>query len=535
MNSIHQFVKSLITYGVEDVVISPGSRSTPLAVLIDSSVLNTYIAVDERSGSYMALGLSKAKNKPAALLCTSGTAAANYYPAILEASYSEIPLLVITADRPIDAIGIGSPQTIDQRDLFGKHVKYRENLNENTAYTNTVVHRAFAAMMTAPFGVSHINVPIEDPFMDLIPIGEVIKKDTIIRQQVNCFDSVDIPSGNGLILCGPTSYPQNIDTILTISELLSAPVLADPLSNVRKSSHHNIIDVYDAILNDSDRRAAVRPDYILILGRVMVSKRVQLFMTENKEIPVIQIGESSNYQNIALSTTHQYVGSLEAFRDGLEVNRRNEDYCLKWQVLQSTFRKKLKKCVFEETVFEGKLVSQIQKYSDFYDVISTGNSTIIRSFDAFYEKGQADVTVYCNRGTNGIEGTISTALGVAAAGNRTLLVTGDLSFHHDMNGLLLGKMNELSLMIVLVNNQGGGIFQYLPQRNLKSYERLFQTSPNCNFKGLTEMYGIEYRSVSDWDSFHHNMNELLPKCGIRVLEVNVNSELSCKLHKEYLK
>lgn len=534
MQSVHRFVEELISFGIEEVIISPGSRSTPLAVLFERSAVKTYVAVDERCGAYMAIGLIKATKRPVALLCTSGTASANYYPAVIEAAHSELPLLVITADRPSDAQFIGSPQTINQNNLFGQFTKHFEVLNENDAYTSSLVQRSFINMMTKPYGVSHINVPIADPFMDLKPLRTLEKKHINVNSETNALTIGHIKYGKTLILCGPSSSLEDINGMISISEKLNAPILADPLSNIRQSNHENIMDVYEVILNNKQLREELKPDVIILVGHIMLSKRVQKFLLELDDVQVIQLGESNSDHNIALSTSVRFMGSINSFYHHLKNNIHQKDYLKQWINQQNKHRENVRKSIQEKIIFEGKIINVLQQNSNHYDAICTSNSTIIRSMDLFYEKGDDDTTVYCNRGTNGIEGTISTAFGVSASENKTVLLTGDLSFHHDLNGILLGNMNDLSLLIILVNNGGGGIFEYLPQRQLPCFEKIFKTNPNSSYSGLEELYGLTYKKATDWTSFENNLEKLLPKSGIRLLEVIVDSEISVKLHQEYL-
>jgi len=545
INYIAALVDELYQLGVREVVISPGSRSTPLSILFCEHDFNIFINVDERSAAFFALGIAKEQARPVVLVCTSGTAVANYLPAIVEAKYSGVPLIVLTADRPPELRNVGAPQTIDQNMIFGNFTKYYEELalpEESESmyrYVRVVMQKSFASAMSKEYGVIHINVPIRDPLIpDLSKLDFTVgcsknKFEYIQGEKQVSLDNSILKNKNGIIICGGDAYSNYHKEVIEMGELLKAPILADPISNMRNYSNNIIIDSYDAFLKNDDIKRELEPEFIIHIGQVPVSKRLQQFLTMHQDILYIQVGESFKYCNPSLSTKRFIATSPKLFAESICTENSNREYLDKWLRYQKQMREQLNGVKGEEYLFEGKLIQKLQGMLPEKSRLFVANSMAIRDMDYFFEARNQNVKVLCNRGANGIDGTVSTALGISTSNHPTVLLTGDLAFFHDLNGLLIGKTHKLNLIILLLNNDGGGIFRYLPQSKENHFEHLFLTPQGINFEGVKTLYNTIYFEAKDYNSFEECLNEALTLEGIKLIEVKIDSELSKKLHDKY--
>lgn len=544
-NYIAALVDELHQLGVREVVISPGSRSTPLSILFCEHDFKIFVNIDERCAGFFALGIAKEQVRPVVLVCTSGSAVANYLPAIVEAKYSGVPLIVLTADRPPELRNVGAPQSIDQNKIFNNFTKYYEELalpEENESmyrYVRVVMKKAYTYAMSKKYGVVHINVPIRGPLIpDLskldFTLGRVRNKfECIVEENQGLLDDSIFENKNGIIICGGDVYSNYHEEILELGERLKSPVLADPISNLRNYSNDIIIDSYDAFLKNDDIKKELKPDFIIHFGQVPVSKRLQQFLALDTEAMYIQVGESFQYDNPSLSTKKYIVSSPKSLAKSIHIENSNIEYLNKWISYQKQMREQLNVAKDEESLFEGKLIQNLQNMLPKKSRLVVANSMSIRDMDYFFEARNQDIKVLCNRGANGIDGTVSTALGVSTSNKVTVLLTGDLAFYHDLNGLLIGKTQNLNLIILLLNNDGGGIFRYLPQSKEKHFEHLFLTPHGINFEGIKTLYNTIYYRAIDYKAFEDDFKQALTLEGIKLIEVKINSELSKILHDKY--
>lgn len=544
-NYVAALVDELYQLGVREVVISPGSRSTPLSLLFCEHDFKIFMNIDERSAGFFALGIAKEYERPVVLICTSGSAVANYLPAIVEAKYSRVPLIVLTADRPHELRHVGAPQAIDQNEIFNKYTKYYEELSlpeekENMyRYVRVVMQKAYASSMSKGYGIAHINVPIREP---LIP--DLNKLDFTIGREKNKFEYVNgevhslfndsiLKNKNGIIICGGDAYSNYHEEVLELGKRLKAPILADPISNLRNYSIDIIIDSYDGFLKNDNIKKELEPEFIIHFGQVPISKRLQQFLSMHKDVLYIQVDETFEYRNPSLSTTKYIVSSPRLFAKSINIQNSNTEYLSKWLKYQKQMRKQISSVKDEMNLFEGKLIQKIQNMLPAKSRLVVSNSMAIRDMDYFFESKNQDIKVLCNRGANGIDGTVSTALGISTSNKPTVILTGDLSFYHDLNGLLVGKTHNLNLVIILLNNDGGGIFRYLPQSKDKKFEYLFLTPHGIDFEGTKTLYDLTYYEATDYNSFEHAFNQALDLEGIKLIEVKTDSELSKVLHDKY--
>ena len=541
------FVDELFNLGVREAVFSPGSRSTALAMLFEEyKKYDTYVNIDERSAAFFALGIAKANRRPVVLVCTSGSAAAHHFPAITEAKMSRIPLIILTADRPAELQFVGAPQTLDQTRFFGNFVNHFENLEAPQpqaknfwTYPRKVAQRAFLSALDQMAGPVQINIPLRDPLVPELKSENYEKGRSKLPfkffkgQQSASFDEA-LLSSKTLILAGANSSENYSESLLKLAEHLKAPILADPLSNLRNHNSPFVMDSYDAFLANDDLKTDLKAESILLFGQMPVSKRLQQFIALNDEAQFIQVDPALVYRNPSLTTTIMVQSNVTTFANSIQKVNQDFSYLEKWQKAQEKMRHQLEKVAQEENPFEGRFVQELQKHLKALDAqLLVSNSMEIRDIDYWWKKEDSKVRILGNRGVNGIDGTESTALGIATTGKPTVLLTGDLSMLHDLNGLIIGKTHELNLTIVLFNNDGGGIFHHLAQKGVPNFDYLFSTPHGLNFEGLAELTGLDYHLVSNYADFGQQFETSIRQPGIHLLEIKTDKDLSLALHKKY--
>ena len=570
---IAALVDEFYQLGVRHAVFSPGSRSTTMAMLFkEHEGFETYMNIDERSASFMALGIAKAHKEPTVLVCTSGSAVAHYLPAILEAQYTGIPLIVLSADRPHTLLHVGAPQTVDQHKIFGTAVNYFEELavpQESHYYTypRQVARKAYMKAMDTKKGPVHINVPLFEPLVPELSRNhfeagrssfKVVKPNygSVFdcrheNDLTHINNAVDIAHGNDgtneindlfkryeriLILAGPQIDIDEAETIRSFGAALQAPILADPLSNVRGCGTSKVvISTYDALLAGQALWNELKPDCVIQFGQIVVSKRVQQMIASWTDVEYIEVNPTMDSMNPTGKTTMHVQASIDVFTHLYGKNNSSDTYLNIWQRLEQEGKKQLSSAINEPHCFEGRTIRELQQYIPENGQIFVANSMTIRDFDYFWFTGGSRAVLYGNRGVNGIDGTISTALGLAVNGRPTYLVTGDLSLFHDLNGLAVAKTHNLNLTIILHNNDGGGIFEYLPQKGTKHFDYLFSTSQGLDYSGAAKLYGCGYTKISSPNELSSVLANVSQETGVHIIEIPTNREYSRELHKKYTK
>ena len=583
---IAALVDEFYQLGVRHAVFSPGSRSTTMAMLFkEHEGFETYMNIDERSASFMALGIAKAHKEPTVLVCTSGSAVAHYLPAVLEAQYSGVPLIVLSADRPHTLLHVGAPQTVDQHKIFGTAVNYFEELavpQESHYYTypRQVARKSYMKAMDTKKGPVHINVPLFEPLVPELSRNhfeagrssfKVVKPN--YRGVFGCDNrnnlahlnnDIDIAHGNDgkneindlfdryeriLILAGPQIDIDEANTIRSFGEALQVPILADPLSNVRRrynsadnqsnkegiDTNNVVISTYDALLTGQALWHELKPDCVIQFGQIVVSKRVQQMIASWTDVEYIEVNPTMDSMNPTGKTTMHMQASIDVFTHLYGKNNNSDTYLNIWRRLEQAGKKQLSLAIDEPHCFEGRTIRELQKKIPEDGQIFVANSMTIRDFDYFWFSGESKAVLYGNRGVNGIDGTISTALGLAVNGRPTYLVTGDLSLFHDLNGLAVAKTHNLNLTIILHNNDGGGIFEYLPQKGTKHFDYLFSTSQGLDYSGAAKLYGCGYTKISSPDELSPVLAKIGQESGVHIIEIPTNREYSRELHKKYTK
>lgn len=532
---VFTFASELYAYGVREVVISPGSRSTPLAIALEAHAnIKTWIHPDERSAAFFALGLIKGSQRPVAILCTSGTAAANYTPAIAESQISRIPLIVLTSDRPHELRSVGAPQAINQVNMFSNYVNFQFDMPIADGTTNMLDTIHYQMQIASQYlygphkGPIHFNMPFREPLTPNLDRKDLLKSETKTLPHYQKMVHVDpikdkIEKPKGLIIVGDMQH-QEVDQILTYSTVFDIPVLADPLSQLRRHNHPNVITTYDLLY-----RAGMDwdVDFVIRVGKPVISKKLnqwlktttafQILVQNNDKIDVFPVPPDVSYE----------ISANDFFRSLMEERTIDRKAWLQqWQSLEKQARIEINDFLqhaTDEAAYVGTLLSKLTNE----DALFVSNSMPIRDIDNLLFDNEAEI--YANRGANGIDGVVSTALGMAVHKNVTLLI-GDLAFYHDMNGLLMSKINDIHLNIVLLNNDGGGIFSYLPQKASAAeyFERLFGTPTGLDFEHAALLYDFNFKRFDHLTDFKF---ESLSKLGSNVYEVITDREDNLQQHQ----
>jgi 2-succinyl-5-enolpyruvyl-6-hydroxy-3-cyclohexene-1-carboxylate synthase len=485
----------LVEQGVEDVVISPGSRSTPLAMAayLHPSVRH-HIIVDERSAAFFALGLTRSQSslRPVALICTSGTAATNYFSAVAEANISQLPLVVLTTDRPHELRNVGAPQAIDQVRLYGEHVKASVDLPVPEAasqrYMEQTVARLVRTSMQAPFGPVHVNIPFREPLLPDIErltslLGGESESSEPTYLKPTSLDlkrfKQEIDVNRLAFIVGPGTPTSWLEPLYTSALAHRIPVFADPLSGMRRFDH--VLTNYDAWLA-SEHRTEWTPDAVVRFGAAPVSKRLNQWL---HDVPYVLIEQPGSFRDPSNSATVVYGDAIDY------VANINKDYDADLFDRFALFERVAESA---KPALSGESALTRHLLASRLDRIFVSNSMPIRDIDTTLSAGQS-IDVLANRGANGIDGIISSALGACHDTDKAALLIGDLAFYHDSNALQLVKSHPGTFSIVVVNNDGGGIFSFLPQASIapQMFEDLFGTPLHLNLRGFAETYGLSYR------------------------------------------
>ncbi len=565
-------VDELVRAGVRHACLAPGSRSTPLAMLLAGHPgLRLWVHLDERSAAFFALGLAKARREPVALLCTSGTAAANFLPAVVEARLGRVPLVVLTADRPPELRDVGAPQTIDQLRLFGSHAKWFVEVAppEGTAdllrYARTLAARAAATALAAPAGPVHLNLPLREPLVPLpydipqeVPAGEEAawrgrsegRPYVALAQGSRALPAAEVERlagdlagvSRGLIVCGPQDDPAFPAAVGRLAAALGWPVLADPLSQVRCGPHDRraVIDGYDAFLRDPRAVEALAPEVILRFGAIPTSKPALLYLQRHAAARQIVVDGGDGWPDPTLIATDVLHADPPTLCRSLvkalgDAGASASAWLATWREVDRRARDAATACLlgFAEP-FEGRVFHEMAAVLPEGSTLFVGSSMPVRDLDTFFPASARPVRFLANRGANGIDGVVSSALGAAAGSAGPLaLVIGDLSLYHDMNGLLAARRFGLDATIVLVNNDGGGIFSFLPQAaHPEHFEALFGTPHGLDFRPVADLYGATYARPEGWGEFRAAVAAGLREGGLRIVEVRTDRERNVALHRE---
>ncbi|MBW4479761.1 MAG: 2-succinyl-5-enolpyruvyl-6-hydroxy-3-cyclohexene-1-carboxylic-acid synthase [Tolypothrix brevis GSE-NOS-MK-07-07A] len=595
-NQLCSFIlaETLSRLGLTCAVICPGSRSTPLALAFAKASYNieAISILDERSAAFFALGIAKGTKNPVVLICSSGTAGANFYPAVIEARESRVPLLILTADRPQELRDCHSGQTIDQLKLYGNYPNWQTELAlpssdmQMLAYLRqTVIHAWEKSLYHVP-GPVHLNIPFRDPLAP-IPDANVETRNFASLQ----FDSEEFFSGittfsptpqspipipqewlqsqRGIIIAGVAQvhHPKEYcSAIAQLSLLLKFPVLAEGLSPVRNYADLNpyLISTYDLILRNHQISQQLAPEIVIQIGELPTSKQLRTWLNTTQPKRWIIDSSDQNLDPLHGKTIHLRV-SIEQLTVGEGETRRQGDkgtrghgeqkrisppllvspspcpplsltpYLQLWCDAEAQVRSNVDKTmVTMNELVESKAAWLLSQILPPGTPLFIANSMPVRDVEFFWKPNNLRVRSHFNRGANGIDGTLSTALGIAHRRQSSVMLTGDLSLLHDTNGFLIRNKFVGHLTIVLINNNGGGIFEMLPIAQFDPpFEEFFATPQDIDFAQLCATYGVEHELITSWDKLQQKLNPL-PSKGIRVLELRTNRKTDAKWRQDNL-
>ena len=547
-------VDGLARAGVRDACVTPGSRSTPLTVaLAEQDAIRPWLHLDERSSAFFALGLARASGRPVALVCTSGTAAANFHPAVVEADLSRVPLVVCTADRPPHLRNVGAPQTIDQVGLYGVSVRHEVDLPPPRCGCSPGGLRrgrpASRGSLLGPLpGPVHLNLPFDEPLIEspgahpapastppgpLPAVPPAVPDPDALARAAEALSRSERP----LLVAGPETGGLPAELVAALARALGAPLLADPLSDLRTGAHDrtHVVDAYDAFLRDP-RAAALAPDCILRFGASPTSKALNQFLAGATAATHILCDLPGSFRDPNAVTTLRLTADVRSAADALRdaVAREPEhSWLAQWRDRDARARRALTDYALDAPApFEGRGVVELQRALPPGATLFAGNSMPVRDVDAFLAGDEKPLAVASNRGANGIDGVVSSALGHAAAGaGPVALLIGDISLFHDLNGLWAGTRHGLDLSIVLLNNAGSAIFHYLPQAAHEHvFEEWFATPSDIDFAGATRAYGASHRLLADWRELAGALAR--PGSGVRIIEVRTDRVRNLEMHEE---
>lgn len=553
--AVRALVDALARAGLREVCVAPGARSTPLAlVLAHDPRLRLWTHLDERSAAFFALGLARAGRAPAAVVCTSGTAAANFLPAVVEAAQAHVPLVLLTADRPPELRDCGAFQAVDQVKLFGAYAKWFCEIGEAGAglpYFRAVGSRAVAVAAAAPAGPVHLNLPLREPLTpddaaQLRPDSNLVGAPCTTVPPVTRLPDVAALAaslahvGRGVIVCGPLDADADTRAaIATLAAALGWPLLADATAQLRDGDHDrsHVIAAYDAVLRDAALARRLLPAAVLRIGPLPISKALLTWLRalpDARQVVVDPAGGWDDPLQRATTLVHADVAPLCAALAARCRAPRDPDWLDAWRRADRAARAALdERLGRDDAPFEGSVVAELAAQLPDGATLVVGNSMATRDLDTFWPGSARRVRVLCNRGANGIDGFVSTALGAAALSTGpTVALTGDLGFLHDLGGLLAAARHGLRAVFVVCNNDGGGIFSYLPQADGSvAFERLFTTPHGLDLRGGVEMFGCGFTRAAARAEFAAALARALASSRTEVIEVPIDLASSVALHR----
>jgi len=569
-------LKVLVDYDVQDVVISPGSRNAPITLgLTNNPFFKTHSIVDERSAGFFALGMAQQLQKPVVLLCTSGSALLNYYPAVAEAFYSNIPLIVVSADRPSYRIDIGDGQTLRQEGVFERmlvdqvslkqdvthatnsilqsnrqdliptdvDLNTLQNLQQTIIHTNTASLQKVLASAVIKKGPVHVNVPMEEPLYEFQNTFDFLPR-SVKLPDVNHVNPLSVmqdvwQNAHSILVLIGCSFP---DTLSEKSKkLLSRDSRVVVLTEITSNQvHHDFfahIDKMIAPIENLDNKIEVfktlQPDLLVTIGGMVVSKKVKSFLRSYPPEKHFHIDTTKPYDTYYTGVEHVFCTPNMFFEKIKPANQIKNPYNHRWNELLNK-RNHLHNLFFKKAPYSDfRVVGTIMKNIPENYNIQWANSTPIRYAMLF--PVPKNTQSYCNRGTSGIEGSVSTAVGAAVATNQpTLLITGDLSFFYDANALWKTQLPS-SLRIVIINNRGGGIFRILPgDKDSETFKRYFETRHNMNAKHLANHFGCSYMKAESPFLLSWKLNTFFkPSKRPKILEIMTPAEINDKVLGDY--
>ena len=538
------FAKTLSILGVEKIFFSPGSRSTPMVIGVERfSDIDLIPVLDERTAAFLALGQSKRKKQPVGLICTSGSALTHWFPAVTEASHSGIPLLLFSADRPPELQNCGAGQTIDQENIFGNFVRQFHQLevpqtNENYRdHLVTVLKSAYQKSLGVNPGPVHINFPFREPLLsesevdiDFDLTGFLTQPtDNIYPNSPTEISKIISSSKKLLIVAGQYVEKNHLQQLYS----KEVPIICDSLSSIRNTDEASLILRYENLLRDQNFAQKAKPDSIIILGPLPTSKTLRKWIenTSSKRIIIEPRGikvDPLSGESIDCQISFDQLSEID-------IPTQEPGWLDYWQNAEEKINSKMTKAFSDElTLFEGKLAYLLSLHLPDRSNLFVANSMPIRDIEWFWQKKTSNRKLFGNRGVNGIDGTLGTAIGIAhESEDPSFLLTGDLAFLHDSNAMLFAKQFKGSLTIFVINNEGGGIFEHLPISREPEFEKCFATPQNFDLSKLCSTFGIKYSLETSWSQIIEKIEKPIA-AGIEIIEIPTNRKKDREIRQKLL-
>ncbi|MEH1790149.1 MAG: 2-succinyl-5-enolpyruvyl-6-hydroxy-3-cyclohexene-1-carboxylic-acid synthase [Nostoc sp.] len=555
--------ETLKRLGLTCAIICPGSRSTPLAIAFAQQVpeIEAISILDERSAAFFALGQAKATGRPVVVVCTSGTAGANFYSAVIEAKESRVPLLLLTTDRPPELRDCHSGQTVDQLRLYGNYPNWQTELALPSAdlgmlaYLRQTVIHSWERTQTPTKGPVHLNIPFRDPLAP-VPDGTDLSYLQSQFHPEDFFAGIANPCpmphaqypmpkewkecDRGIIIAGvaqPSQPEEYCRAIARLSQTLKWPVLAEGLSPVRNYAELNpyLISTYDLILRNQQLVKQLASGMVIQVGEMPTSKELRTWIDATQPQRWVIDPSDQNLDPLHGRTTHLRISVEDIKAEEINLSL-SSDYLQQWCDAETKVR-----LVVDQTM--GKIDEMIESKAAWLisQILSPGtplfiaNSMPVRDVEYFWKPNNLGVRSHFNRGANGIDGTLSTALGIAHRQQSSVMLTGDLALLHDTNGFLIRNKFVGHLTIVLINNNGSGIFEMLPIAKFEPpFEEFFGTPQDIDFAQLCVTYNVQHELITSWQQLQQRLNPL-PATGIRVLELQTNRKADAKWRQDNLR
>jgi 2-succinyl-5-enolpyruvyl-6-hydroxy-3-cyclohexene-1-carboxylate synthase len=552
--------------GIHHVVISPGSRNAPLTMgFAHHPNINTYSVVDERCAAFVAVGMAQQLQKPVAVVCTSGSALLNYYPAVAEAFYSDFPLVVISADRPVERIDIGDGQTIRQKNVFENHILYSANLYselvlENEAKDKKLQQKQFESRKhnereinlalnkaIEEKGPVHINVPFYEPLYETVEdvevnpiqiLPEIIER-TYSQNQLQAYADLWNKAARKMIIIGVS--PPNLVEQQFLERLANDPsviVFTETTSNVQQEKFFTRIDtIIGPIEKDENREQLfdnLQPEILLTFGGMIVSKKIKAFLRNYQPKHHWHVDPKKAYNTFFCLNKHFETSVNSFFNQFFSLTENSEgNYAEYWQEVRSRRKVKHEDYMSRIPYSDLKAMQLICPVVPENSIVQLANSSTIRYAQLF--RWKESLKIYCNRGTSGIDGSISTAVGAAIVSKEpVLMITGDLSFFYDSNALWNNYIPK-NFRIIILNNGGGGIFRILPgEKNTETFEKYFETVHHLNAKPICDLYGFEYSQAQTSEEIKECLNAFFDTSDQpKVLEIFTPRKVNDEVLLEY--
>ncbi len=556
------FVAALARAGLRAVCVAPGSRSTPLVLAFACQEgIAVHSHLDERSAAFFALGIALAEDEPVALLCSSGTAAANLFPAIIEANMARVPLLVLTADRPPELRHSGANQTIDQVKLYGDHVLWAVDCALPEAFPSalalrnlrTLAVRALAVANGVRKGVVHINMPFRKPLEpdvdDKFAVQGLCEESVtwtsatpspILQQAVlSELASLIGQDSEGLIVCGPGCVREiSAESVLAFARHMGWPLICDPFSGLRYTGA-SLVACADTILA-ARPAAAPQPDIVLRLGAVPTSSAVNAWLDAKCPKVQIQLSPSGVWADDSHRTTHFLQagsGMIDALCRTVPAETGRSQGAQWWAQAEADTLAALRTSLSGGAWFDGAVVSELPGLLPDGAALFVGNSLPVRLLDQFGLPQGRCLQAFANRGASGIDGNLSTAFGIGMvrADKPLVVIIGDVTFYHDMNGLLALRRLGLTPTIVLLNNNGGGIFHRLPVNKLEpEFTEYFLTPHDLDFSDAARLYDLDHVAVANRAAFRATFATCIESGRAQIIEVRTDARADLLRREEMI-